>query len=88
MAFSNCSSLEEVDLPHTENLLIERDAFENCSALNTIRAYTEKTDSISIENAFEKTLFDKCILYIPSGSRWAYKHHPVLGRFKNILIEK
>ena len=23
------------------------------------------------------------ILYIPSGTRWAYRHHPILGRFRN-----
>ena len=24
---------------------------------------------------------------IPSGTRWAYKHHPVFGQFKNIEID-
>lgn len=31
--------------------------------------------------------FNHCVLYIPSGTRWAYKHHPVFGRFTNIEIQ-
>lgn len=31
---------------------------------------------------------DDCVLYIPPGTRWAYRHHPVFGKFKNIEIEK
>ena len=40
------------------------------------------------EDAFEDDTFNLCTLYIPSGTRWAYRHHPILGKFKNIEIEK
>jgi hypothetical protein len=30
--------------------------------------------------------FDKCILHVPSGTRWAYRHHDVFKLFKNIVI--
>ena len=39
------------------------------------------------ENAFSYVNFDNCVLYIPSGTRWAYKHHPVFEQFKNIEID-
>ena len=29
---------------------------------------------------------DNCILYIPSGTKSAYRRHPVFGKFKNIEI--
>lgn len=30
---------------------------------------------------------DKCTLYVPEGTEWAYRNHPVFGVFKNIEIE-
>ena len=36
------------------------------------------------EKAFERIDFEKCTLYIPSGTRWAYRHHPAFSGFKNI----
>ena len=36
---------------------------------------------------FREELFDTCTLYVPSGTRWAYRHHPVFGKFKNIVTE-
>ena len=31
--------------------------------------------------------YDNCVLYVPAGTRWKYRHHSVFGRFKNIKIE-
>lgn len=45
-------------------------------------------DNINIkDNVFDGINFDECTLYIPSGTRWAYRHHPVFSKFKNIEIE-
>ena len=33
-------------------------------------------------------IYDECVLHIPSGTRWAYRHHPIFGKFKNIVTER
>ena len=46
-------------------------------------------DNVVIEDyVFDGINVDECTLYIPSGTRWAYRHHPVFGKFKNIGIEE
>ncbi len=37
-----------------------------------------------VENPF---IYKKGILFVPPGTRWEYRHHPVFGKFKNIEIE-
>ncbi len=49
----------------------------------------ESVDNVEIHyNAFNGFNIDECTLYIPSGTRWAYKHHKGFCKFKNIEIEK
>ena len=36
------------------------------------------------ESAFKHIDFEKCTLYIPSGTQLAYRRHPAFSRFKNI----
>ena len=68
---------------------IGNEAFCGCNALQSIHIRITDIDSCSVkENAFDYIDFDNCILYIPSGTRWAYRHHPVFRRFKNIEIER
>lgn len=40
------------------------------------------------DDAFKDVNFETCTLYVPSGTRWAYLHHPAFSRFKNIEIER
>jgi hypothetical protein len=40
------------------------------------------------EDEFIGVDFNECILHIPSGTRWAYRHHPIFGKFKNIVTER
>ena len=37
---------------------------------------------------FDNDIFDECVLHIPSGTRWSYRHHPIFGEFKNIVTER
>ena len=88
-AFSGCSSLKEVALPNSDNYSIKDLIFQNCHSLTAIHSSSEKIDNIEIdEKAFDGFDIDECTLYIPSGTRWAYRHHPGFGKFKNIEIEK
>ncbi len=88
-AFVNCVSLEEVFLPAPKHYTIRNNVFGNCSSLKSIHSVAESPDDITIdENAFDGFNIDECTLYIPSGTRWAYRHHPGFGKFKNIEIER
>ena len=87
--FEGCESLEQVYLPERKNLKIEKGTFKRCSSLKGLHFRMETPENISIsEDTFEEETFNRCTLYIPSGTRWAYRHHPILGKFKNIEIEK
>jgi hypothetical protein len=86
-AFFMCSSLEKVVLPNSENYSIEGAVFQYCYSLKTIYSYSEKIDNIVIdEKAFNDFNIDECVLFIPAGTRWAYKHHKGFGKFKKIEI--
>lgn len=88
-AFNDCISLEEVYLPNSEKYTIEKSVFSNCSSLKSIHSASQEPDGIMIDdNAFDGFNIDECTLYVPSGTRWAYRHHPGFGKFKNIEIEK
>ena len=86
-AFSGAIYLEEITLPNSSKFKIGTEAFKGCDALHKIISVCEDIDDIIIdETAFNGFNVDDCVLYIPSGSRWAYKHHPGFSKFKNIEI--
>lgn len=88
-AFSNCESLETVFLPDSNKYSIENNVFSNCSSLKTIHTATDDPEDIKIsDDAFNNFNIDDCTLYIPAGTRWAYRHHPGFCKFKNIEIER
>lgn len=88
-AFGGCSSLQDIVLPNSENYSIEKEVFVYCNSLKSVHSPTKKIENIVIdENAFDGFDIDACTLYIPSGTRWEYRHHPGFKRFKNIEIEK
>lgn len=85
--FIGCKSLSEVFLTSVENIYSE--AFSECSNLRDIHLYCDDANIMTIgERVFEGVDFETCNLHVPSGSRWSYRHHPVFGKFKNIIIEK
>lgn len=64
-------------------------AFSFCSSLKSIYSAAEIIDNIVIdEYAFYEDNLGECTLLVPSGTRWAYKHHNGFGQFKNIEINK
>ena len=76
-------------LPNSEDYSINGSVFEGCTSLKSIHSAAVNINNIVIdEEAFGGFNIDGCTLYIPSGTRWAYRHHPEFGKFKNIEIEK
>ena len=87
-SFSNCLSLERVVLPKSESYSIKSNSFEKCSSLKSIHSSAVKLENIIIdEHAFDGFNIDECTLYVPSGTRWSYRHHKGFGKFINIEIE-
>ena len=87
-AFSECIALQSIDIPNSVTYIGDY-AFSVCVDLQSIHIRITDIDSCCVkESAFNDIDFDNCILYIPSGTRWAYRHHPVFRNFKNIEIER
>lgn len=87
--FAGCIALENVYICDREKLQIEKKTFEGCSSIKGLHFRIYKPENIAVAaNAFDEETFDNCVLFVPSGTRWAYRHHPILGKFKNIEIEK
>ena len=90
-AFEFCSSLQSIDIPNSVTR-IRSHAFSGCKALKSIHLHWTQLDNIQIDEYIfgedSKVNFEERTLYVPSGKRWEYRHHPVFGQFKKIEIEK
>ena len=86
--FSGCKALEKVYVCDRERLQIEKKAFERCISIKGLHFRISKPENITVAtDAFDENTYNNCVLFIPSGTRWAYRHHPILGKIKNIEIE-
>ena len=64
-------------------------AFCKCCALKNIIIRCKNIENVVVsQNAFVDVDFNECVLHIPSGTRWTYRHHPIFGKFKNIVTER
>ena len=87
-AFSGCSSLQKIDIPNSIKD-IKASAFSNCTALRKINIHCKEVDKIMVDiTCFKNVDYENCVLQIPIGTRWAYKHHPIFSKFKNIVTER
>ena len=88
-AFYECLSLKSIDIPNSVTE-IGNYAFRVCSSsIESITIRCKDIDNIKVGcHLFNDNIYDECILHIPSGTRWAYRHHPIFGKFKNIVTER
>lgn len=77
------SGLRTISIPSTITS-IETNAFNNCNDLTTIYCYLSNPVWIS-SSAFSNSTKSNCILYIPTGSKQAYKNHFEWRNFNNIV---
>jgi hypothetical protein len=66
---------------------IGKAAFKECKSLSTIYSHIEEIEDVICEESFDLEVLKKCILYIPSGTRWHYRHHPVFRHVNDIEID-
>ncbi|MBO7337585.1 MAG: hypothetical protein J6U33_02955, partial [Paludibacteraceae bacterium] len=58
-------------------------------SLKNIYIQCEHPEDLKIhEEAFYKTNIENCTLHVPIGTGYAYRHHPVFSKFKEVIIEK
>lgn len=62
-------------------------AFKGCKSLRDIHSHIERIDDVICEDSFDIEVLKKCTFYIPSGTRWQYKHHPVFRHVNDIEID-
>lgn len=66
---------------------IGKQAFAKCT-VREMHIRHENPERIDVaEDAFDKCA-EKCTLYVPVGTGYAYRYHPVFGKFKEIIIEQ
>ena len=64
------------------------EVFNQCNSLKAIHSPAKEIlDIVFDDKTLEGLNLDECVLYVPAGTRWAYRHHPGFGKFKNIEIE-
>ena len=87
-AFNGCCSLKCISIPNSVTSIGEY-AFEYCP-LKVIKIRCQKIEEMTVGHFTftENTIFNDCVLHVPIGTRWAYKHHSIWGKFKNIETER
>ena len=87
-AFEGTISLQELFLPDTIKV-IGSFVFEDCQKITKLHLRVEDPNLITIhDDAFKDFAIDQCALYVPIGTGYAYRHHPVFGKFKEVIIER
>ncbi len=79
--FGYCIGIEHVVIP-AGVMSIASDAFEGCTALNTLTYHA--VNPVSMSENFETIDPQTCILQVPTGAKRTYAMAPVWGNFLNI----
>lgn len=85
-AFAFCQGLTSVCLPNSMASIADG-AFRRCSGLTTIYCKNTIPPSQPWYGVFEDYIYDKATLYIPKGSRKAYRSAYGWYRFANVVEE-
>ena len=79
--------IKDIYLPITTVTLEEQAFFY--AEIENLHIRCEHPEDLRIdENAFYETNIENCTLHVPIGTGYAYRHHPVFSKFKEVIIEK
>lgn len=86
--FESCSSLSSIEISNSVTQ-IEGTVFHGCTSLKEVHCRIEHIERLKIsEDVFDYCNLSECTLYVPVGTGYAYRHHPIFSKFKDIIIEK
>lgn len=81
-----CAHIEKVYIPDTIKK-IGSASFVSCE-IKEIHIRHAHPEQIKVEEyAFGKTA-ENCTLFVPMGTDYAYRNHPVFGKFKDVKVEE
>lgn len=81
----DCDALEEVTIPSTVTY-IDGSAFAKCPNIKAIHVNRATPMSVGYE-AFDESLYETCVVYVPAGAVEAYKANDSWNAFKMIVEE-
>ena len=88
-AFHNLEKIESITLPRNLTI-IEKFAFDFSGSKVNLTVQTERMEQIKVDNfglsSFKNLDKGECSLTVPIGTCYAYRHHPVWGKFKHINV--
>ena len=84
-AFAGCVGLKIVSLCSKNILKFDYRPFINCSSLSSLYIYNPDPELNVNSNTFLGIKLDKCILYVPSGSKYLYQNALYWKDFTNIV---
>lgn len=80
------TSIKSIELP-SNVIEIGELIFYECFSLEEIHCKIVDLKKLNIKESCGLSPQRSCKLFVPAGTRWAYKHHPVFGKFANIEVE-
>ena len=87
-AFSENDKFANLEIPRSLRA-IGKFSFWQCKFLKTIHSKITNVDELHIDAySFNSDDVHTISLYVPSGTRWEYRHHPFFSQFADIKLEE